>query len=180
MHGIIFQELRRYATTRMGEKGWDTLLQQSGLPRNIYLAFKSYPDEEAVALVTAAARLSGKSARAILEDFGEFMAPSLLRGYRALLHSTWSVLDVVENAERIHERVRNDPLATPPFLVCRRVDPETVQVTYISKRQLCGVGIGFIRGIGNEMKQPVEVREHQCMLQGASKCEFVVRRLPSS
>jgi predicted hydrocarbon binding protein len=30
------------------------------------------------------------------------------------------------------------------------------------------------------MKQPVEVREHQCMLQGEPKCEFVVRRLPSS
>jgi predicted hydrocarbon binding protein len=179
MHGIIFQELRRYATARMGEQGWDTLLQQAGLPRNIYLAFKSYPDEEVVALVKAASLLLGKPARAILEDFGELIGPNLLRGYRVLTQPHWSVLDVIENVERIHERVRNDPLATPPFLVCRRMDPDTVQVTYVSKRRLCGLGIGFIRGIANEMKQPVEVRESQCMLQGASKCAFEVRRLPS-
>jgi predicted hydrocarbon binding protein len=179
MHGIIFQELRRYAMARMGEQGWDTLRQQAGLPENNYLAFKSYPDEEAVALVTAAAKLTGKSARAILEDFGEFIAPNLLKGYRALVQSHWTVLDVVENVERIHERVRNDPLATPPYLVCHRVDPNTVKVTYISKRRLCGVGIGFIRGIGNAMKQPVEVKESQCMLLGAPKCEFEVRRRPA-
>lgn len=180
MHGIIFQELRRYATARMGEHGWDTLLQQAALSRSSYLAFKSYPDEEAVALVTAASRMSGKPARAILEDFGEFIAPNLLRGYKALLQSHWSVLDVIEHAERIHERVRNDPLATPPYLSCRRLDAGTVQVSYVSKRRLCGVGIGFIRGIGREMKQPVEVRERQCMHLGAPSCEFEVRRLLST
>ncbi len=176
MHGIIFQELRRYATARMGEQGWDTLLQQAALSRSSYLAFKSYPDEEAVALVTAASRMSGKPARAILEDFGEFIAPNLLRGYKALIQSHWSVLDVVEHTERIHERVRNDPLATPPYLSCRRSAPDTVRVSYVSQRRLCGVGIGFIRGIGNEMKQPVEVHERQCMYQGAPSCEFEVRR----
>jgi predicted hydrocarbon binding protein len=176
MHGIIFQELRRYAMARMGEQGWDTLLQRAGLPKNNYLAFKTYPDEEAVALVTAATKLTGKSARVILEDFGEFIAPNLLRGYKALIKSHWTVLDVVEHAERMHDRVRTDPLATPPILNCRRVDADTVQVSYASRRRLCGVGIGFIRGIGNEMKQPVEVHERQCMYQGAPSCEFEVRR----
>jgi predicted hydrocarbon binding protein len=178
MHGIIFQELRRYATARMGEQGWDTLVQQAGLTRNSYLAFKSYPDQEAVAIVTAASKVTGKPARTLLEDFGEFIAPGLLRNYRALIQSHWSVLDVIEHAERIHERVRNDPLATPPFLVCRRVNATTVHVSYVSKRQLCGVGIGFIRGIGHEMKQPVDVRESQCMHRGAPSCEFEVRVLP--
>ncbi len=177
MHGIIFQELRRYATARLGEQGWDTLVQQAGLTRDSYLAFKSYPDAEAVAIVTAATRVTGKPARVLLEDFGEFIAPGLLRSYRALIQSHWSVLDVIEHAERIHERVRNDPLATPPILVCRRVNAHMVQVSYASRRQLCGVGIGFIRGIGREMKQPVEVHETQCMHRGAPRCEFEVRLL---
>lgn len=176
MHGIIFNELNRYALARMGEQGWDKLLQQAQLSKRIYLAFKSYPDEEAVALVTAASKLTGQPARAILEDFGEFIAPNLLRGYKAVIQPEWTVLDLVEHVERIHDRVRNDPLATPPHLVCRRVDPSTVQVSYVSKRQLCGVGIGFIRGIGSAMGQPVEVVESQCMTNGAPSCEFQVRR----
>jgi predicted hydrocarbon binding protein len=175
MHGIIFNELRRYAVARLGEQGWDTLLQQAGLPKSIYLAVKSYPDEQAVALVGAASRMTGKPARTILEDFGEFIAPNLLRGYKVLVQPHWTVLDVVEHAERIHERVRNDPLATPPYLVCRRLDPQTVQVSYVSTRKLCGVGIGVIRGLAREMGQTVRVRESQCMLQGAKSCEFEVR-----
>ena len=176
MHGIIFNELNRYALARMGEQGWEQLLKQAQLPKRIYLAFKSYPDEEAVALVTAASKMTGQPARAILEDFGEFIAPNLLRGYKAVLQPEWTVLDVVEHVERIHDRVRNDPLATPPHLVCHRVDAGTVKVSYTSKRQLCGVGIGFIKGIGREMGQPVEVVESQCMMKGAPSCEFQVRR----
>ncbi|MCP3143435.1 heme NO-binding domain-containing protein [Pyxidicoccus xibeiensis] len=176
MHGIIFNELNRYTLARMGEQGWEKLLREARLPKRIYLAFKSYPDEEAVALVTAASKLTGQPARAILEDFGEYIAPNLLRGYKAVIQPEWSVLDLVEHVERIHDRVRNDPLATPPHLVCRRVAPDLVQVSYMSKRQLCAVGIGFIRGIGRAMEQPVEVLESQCMTKGAPSCEFQVRR----
>ncbi len=175
MHGIIFNELHRYALARMGELGWGKLLQQAQLSKRIYLAFKSYPDAEARALVTAASKLTGQPARAILEDFGEFIAPNLLRSYQAVIQPGWSVLDVIEHVERIHDQVRNDPLATPPHLVCRRVGAHAVQVSYVSPRQLCGVGIGFIRGIAREMGQVVEVTESQCMATGAPSCEFQVR-----
>lgn len=176
MHGIIFNELNRYTLARMGAQGWETLLKEARLPKRIYLAIKSYPDEEAVALVTAASKLTGKPARAILEDFGEFIAPNLLRSYKAVIQPEWTVLDLVEHVERIHDRVRNDPHATPPHLACRRLAPNLVQVSYVSKRQLCAVGIGFIRGIAREMGQPVEVVESQCMSKGAPSCEFQVRR----
>ncbi|HZI14468.1 MAG TPA: heme NO-binding domain-containing protein [Myxococcus sp.] len=176
MHGIIFNELQRYARARLGDQGWETLLKEAGLSKRLYLAVKSYPDEEAVAMVMAATRLTGLTARAILEDFGEFIAPNLMRSYKAVIQPSWTVLDLVEHVERIHDRVRNDPQATPPHLVCKRVDANTVHVSYKSKRQLCGVGIGFIRGIGNELKQPVQVTETQCMMKGAPSCEFQVRR----
>jgi hypothetical protein len=31
MHGLIFEELKRYAHDRLGPSGWDTLLQRAGL-----------------------------------------------------------------------------------------------------------------------------------------------------
>jgi hypothetical protein len=179
MHGLIFQELRRYALARAGEQGWDALLQQVGLSKSVYLAFKVYPDEDAVALFKAAAQMWGKSTRAIQEDFGEFLAPNVLHGYRALIRPQWTVLDVIENAERLHEHVRKGSLATPPVLGCQRMDADTVQLTYSSKRQMCGIGMGFIRGIASAMKQPVEVRKLQCMLQGGPQCVFEVRRRPA-
>jgi len=177
MHGIIFNQLRNFAQARLGEQGWETLLREAKLPARVYLAFQSYPDEEAVALVGAASKVSGRSVRFLLEDFGEFIAPSLLHIYRGFLQPKWTILDVVEHAERIHERVRRDPNARPPVLECRRVDINTVHVIYASPRRLCGVGIGFARGLATAMGQKVDVREKQCIYNGAPHCEFIVKRV---
>jgi predicted hydrocarbon binding protein len=177
MHGIIFNQLRSYTQARLGEHGWETLLQQAGLPARVYLAFQSYPDEEAVALVTAASRISGTPVRALLEDFGEFIGAPLMRIYRAHIQPGWTIIDVVEHAESIHERVRRDPHAKPPLLVAERIDKTTIRVVYTSSRKMCGVGIGFVRGLAREMDQRVEVREAQCMHAGAPHCEFLVKQL---
>jgi predicted hydrocarbon binding protein len=176
MHGIIFNQLRGYAQSRLGEQGWETLLREAGLPARMYLAFQSYPDEEAVALVSAASRLTGRSVRFLLEDFGEFLVPGLLKIYRAFLQPDWTILDVVEHAERIHERVRRDPHAAPPKLECKRVDASTISVIYSSPRKLCGVGIGFVRGLAGAMGQHADVQEKQCMHDGAPHCVFIVKR----
>jgi predicted hydrocarbon binding protein len=177
MHGIIFNQLRNFAQARLGETGWETLLREARLPARVYLAFQSYPDEEAGAIVGAASKLSGRSVRFLLEDFGEFIVPSLLNIYKAFIQPGWSILDVIEHAERIHERVRRDPHARPPTLECQRIDPSTVRVIYASPRKLCGVGIGFVRGLSSSMGQKVDVRETHCVYNGSSHCEFIVKRM---
>lgn len=177
MHGIIFNQLRSYAQARLGEQGWESVLREAGLPSRMYLAFQAYPDEEAVAIVSAASRLSGRSVRFLLEDFGEFLVPGLLKIYRAHLQPEWTILDIVEHAERIHERVRRDPNAAPPRLECQRLDATTTRVVYASPRKLCGVGIGFVRGLASELRQPVDVQEKQCMHEGAPHCVFIVKRI---
>jgi len=177
VHGIIFNQLRGYAQARLGEHGWETLLKEAGLPSRIYLAFQSYPDEEAVALVSAAARMTGHSVRYLLEDFGEFCVPGLMKIYRAFIQPGWGILEVVENAERIHEKVRRDPHAKPPRLECQRMDANTVRVVYASPRKLCGVSIGFVRGLALTLGQRAEVKEKLCMHSGAPYCEFIVQRV---
>lgn len=177
MHGIIFNQLHNYAQARLGERGWENLLREARLPTRVYLAFQSYPDSDAVALINAASRLTGRSVRFLLEDFGEFIVPGLMKIYGAFIQQGWTVLDAVEHAERIHEKVRRDPHATPPRLECQRVEPNVVRVLYSSPRRLCGVGIGFARGLANELKQQVEVQERQCVHEGAPHCEFIVKRI---
>jgi predicted hydrocarbon binding protein len=176
MHGIIFNQLRNFAQARLGEHGWESVLREAKLPTRVYLAFQSYPDEEARAIVDAVSKISGRSVRFLLEDFGEFMVPSLLRIYGGFIQAGWTILDVVENTERIHERVRRDSQARPPVLECQRVDANTVRVVYASPRRLCGVGIGFVRGLATALNQKTEVYEKQCVYNGAPHCEFIVKR----
>lgn len=176
MHGILFHELRGYAQFRLGAQGWESLLTQAGLPPRIYLAFQQYPDAEVKSLVEAAARLTGQPLRETLEDFGEYTAPSLLKKYRVLVEPHWTVLDVLEHSERILAGVRRGEAGQVPRLdIQRRQD--VVEVSYSSPRKLCGMGIGFVRGLAKQLGQRVVVHERQCMLQSAPRCEVQVRLL---
>lgn len=174
MHGIIFNQLREFADARLGARGWERLLVESGLGSRMYLAFNAYPDAEMVALVGAACRMTGLEAQALLEDFGKFIVPGLVKTYRVHFRPEWTLFDFVEHIERIHDKVRADRAATPPKLFTRRDGPEQVLVTYRSERRLCAVGTGFIKGLSAVMNQPVHVRELQCMHAGADSCELMV------
>lgn len=177
MQGVIFHELRGYAEARLGPRGWDALLEQAGLPRRIYLAFRDYPDTEVLSLVDAASRMLGKARQRVLEELGERLGPSLLRTYGVLVAPQWTVLDMVEHAERLHEQVRRDARGQSQNMVCQRVRRDLVQVSYSSPRKLCGLGIGTIRGLAQHLGQRVSVQERRCMHQGAPTCELEVQQL---
>src|SRR5713226_125860 len=128
MHGIIFSELRRYVNTRTGDNGWSTLLEKAGLGEKLYMSVGEYPDSEVVALVTAASVMTGYSVAATLEDFGEFITPSLMGMYGHLIKPNWRALDVIENTEEtVHAVVRvQNPGAKPPRLRTARLGPGEV------------------------------------------------------
>lgn len=175
MHGIIFSELRNFAEAQLGKGGWERLTEKAGLARPMYLAFQSYPDSDAVALVGAACALTGLPAQSVLEAFGEHLAAPLMQTYGAVVKPSWTIFDLVEHVEKVHTRVRNDPKATPPYLVTKRIGPTEVQVTYKSERRLCAVGVGMIRGLSKVLKQGVHVRETQCRQKGAEACVLMVQ-----
>lgn len=120
MHGVIFYELQKYADTKVGPGTWQALLREAGFGRRSYLATQDYPDGDAVALATAASRLTGLEASTILEDFGQFIVPDLVKMYRSFIRPEWRALDLIENTENtIHKAVRlQNPRADPPALEC--------------------------------------------------------------
>ncbi|HEX5725849.1 MAG TPA: heme NO-binding domain-containing protein [Longimicrobiaceae bacterium] len=178
MHGIIFAELKKYVDARHGGDTWRTLLREAGLGAKMYVPVTEYPDAEAAAIVAAASRATGTPAQAILEDFGEFIAPDLLAMYRALVKPEWRTLEVLENTEEtIHRVVRlKNEGARPPEIRAVRTAPDEVTVHYGSERRMCGVTIGIVRGMAAHYGEQVSVRETACMHRGADACEIVVRR----
>jgi hypothetical protein len=136
-----------------------------------------YPDEEAVALIGAIAAKTGKSQRAVLEDFGEFIAPHLLALYRHMVKPEWRTLDLLENTEQtIHRVVRlRNPGARPPELRTDREGDE-VLITYRSSRRMCGVAVGIVRGLAAHYNEAIEIKELSCILEGASACRILVKR----
>ena len=85
MHGLIFAELQKYAETKHGKGTWQALLKKAGLETKVYLAIQEYRDAEVVALVVAASSMTGLPVAEVLEDFGEFIVPDLVKMYGHLL-----------------------------------------------------------------------------------------------
>jgi hypothetical protein len=171
--------LGRYVEAKLGQGAWERLLTDCGIGPRLYVPLEDYPDEEAVALVTAAAQKTATPVPVLLEDFGAFLTPDLLQMYGFLIDPAWTTLDVIANAERtIHEVIRRcNAKANPPRLKCERPGPDKVVVTYSSPRRMCGVAKGIAKGIAKHYHERIAVTEGACMHRGAPHCEISVRLL---
>lgn len=184
MHGIIMNQFRRFVIDRLGRDAWPELTRAAEvpLPDEPLTLGTIYPDEYLAALLPVASRTTGIPVEALLEDFGVYLAPTLLRVYEPLILSHWRALDVIENTEQvIHTVVRlQNPGASPPFLQARRVSPDEVVVDYTSPRRLCAVAKGIGRGMGQEFGEEIVASEVECMYRGNPCCRLSFRRLGGS
>jgi hypothetical protein len=178
MHGIIFAELRNYAETEHGPGTWNALLEKASLKNRVYAAVQEYPDTEIISIVMAACAKTGLSVSEVLEDFGRFIVPSLMRMYGHLLKPEWRAIDVIDHTEgTVHAVVRvKNPDAKPPKLKTQRLSPNEVLLVYTSPRQMCGLAIGIGTGLGQHFQEKIIANQTMCMHRGASRCEILFRK----
>jgi hypothetical protein len=180
MQGIIFAELKKFADTALGPDAWPAISASAGFPHASYLATQTYPDEQLIALVGAAVRLSGMPAPQLLERFGAFIVPDLMRVFGAFVKREWTALDLLENTESvIHRAVRlRDTQASPPQLRIRRVSPTEVRIEYASPRRLCAVAKGIMQGVALHYGEALAISETTCMHSGAQHCTLIAQASP--
>lgn len=182
MHGLIFFFLQKYlgslppetAASASGTLGGRTTGQ---IKANRYLPSGVYPDEDAVAILSSLADASGTPLADVIERFGEFLAPHLVRVAGTAVDPSWGFLDLVEHTEAIiHAMVRaKNPGARPPVLECVRHSPTELHLVYTSSRKLCRLARGLIVGMARHTGERVEIEECSCMLEGDPFCSFVIR-----
>ena len=177
MHGIIFAELKRYTEEKLGTDGWENVLSAAKLPFKTYLLIQPYPDQEALALVGTIATKLNKSVPKTLEDFGTFIAPTLMTTYRRLIEPSWKTLDLLLNVEdTIHTVVRlRNTGATPPALKAHRNSPQQVTIFYNSERKMCHLAVGIIKGIAQYYNENLSLRHPRCMHTGSPQCEMIAK-----
>jgi predicted hydrocarbon binding protein len=181
MHGLILAELQRFSEAENGNGTWAQLLHEAGLPHRTYVTSETYPDTDVAAIVGAAARHKGSDVQTVLEQFGEFIAPTLMTVYKPFIKPEWKTLDMIEHAENnIHRAVRlRDPLAVPPRLQVRRVSPSEVVVIYESERRMCALAKGIARGVATHYGERIETSDLTCMLKGQASCTIAIKLIPT-
>ena len=172
MHGMIFAELKKFVVVGLGAEAWNSITAASG--NQVYLPSQAYDDGELLRLVATASELTGKPAAELVEAFGEFIVPSLVRAYGAHINPVWRTLDLLEHTEAtIHRVVRaSTPGATPPRLSVRRIAPGKVVIEYASQRRMCALAKGIVRGISKHFSETITIDEPACMLLDAPTCQL--------
>lgn len=179
MYGIIHTELKDYVVSKLGEAGWDSLVAEAGLESKTYFPSETYPDEEVRAIVSAASRVTGAAEQDILQDFGTFLAPTLLTVYKPFVNPEWRTLDLLENTEQMIHKVvrRKNPGALPPELRVGRMSEGEVIITYTSRRRMCSVAKGIAAGVARHYGETVSITEVECMHNGHPRCRISVKLL---
>jgi len=183
VHGLIFFYLRKFLAAAARGTAGDGAASPEGSTASVvaktarYLPTGVYPDAEAVALLQEASQTTGTPLGDVVERFGEFLAPHLLKVAGAEIDPAWTLLDLVEHTESIiHAMVRiKNPGATPPVLETLRVNDRELQLIYRSPRRLCRLAAGLIRGMADRLGETIEVEETSCLNSGDPFCTFVIR-----
>src|SRR5437667_9516732 len=155
LHGMIFSELRSYAEDKLGPGSWNAVLKRAGLERSVYLPIQEYPDCDASALIAAVSTATRRNLSLVLEDFGECIAPTLMKLHGHLLLPEWKTIDVIAHTEGTsHSVVRmKDSAADTPHLTTKRVSPDEVLLVYTSPRKLSAPAIGISRGLATNLEK---------------------------
>jgi len=78
VHGMIFSELQNYAETKHGPGTWSALLKKAKLENRVYLSVRNTPMRTRWRSLWLPRQRPGYPLSAVLEDFGQFIVPSLL------------------------------------------------------------------------------------------------------
>ncbi|MDH5324582.1 MAG: heme NO-binding domain-containing protein [Gammaproteobacteria bacterium] len=179
MYGMIFEFMRGYVQERHGGKpAWRTLLKATGRDNQIYFPSVDYPDRELVELAVTAAKTFRLPTSQLLEDFGAYMAPRLLDFYKMYIDGkSWRSLELLENAGGCIRAVeRHNPNRKPPRILTQRLSLDKLVLQYQSRRKLCYVAKGVVRGLGEHFQEKITIVETQCMLKGADSCVMTLER----
>ncbi|MEC5180806.1 heme NO-binding domain-containing protein [Arthrobacter sp. CG_A4] len=171
MKGIIFNLLEEVVIQHHGEDTWDDLLDGAGFSGS-YTSLGSYPDEDALRLVSLAAESLNSTPFDILRWFGQEAMPLLAVRYPGYFrgHATTRPFVLSVNSI-IHPEVRMIyPGADVPTFGFRDEPDGSLEMTYSSARRLCALAHGFLEGAAAHYGETVDFDQLQCMNLGAASC----------
>ncbi|WP_435334551.1 heme NO-binding domain-containing protein [Haloarchaeobius sp. TZWWS8] len=175
MHGILHRSLKGYVGEHVDETNWNAVLDAADIEPKLYLPVTRYPDEEFTAALAVVADETGHDERTVQRAVGRYLAPELLKTFKAHIKRGWETREVLLALEDITEQIRaRDDESGIPTVSTDRLDPSTYVVNYRSEHRLCDLGKGIVEGIAAEFEERVTITEARCLHEGEGHCELTV------
>ncbi|AXV07813.1 guanylate cyclase-related protein [Euzebya pacifica] len=170
MKGIIFNVAERVVSDRWDPETWDAVLDRAGLV-GAYSALGTYPDQDMVAILRAAADTLGVPVAHVLRVVGRDGYQHLANRYPDLSSRYASARDVLLHLDQvIHPQVKalNPEAIVPEFDASTAGN--TVILRYRSERAMCHLAEGLVEGAADAHGDIVRVTQPTCRLNGDEEC----------
>lgn len=175
MKGIVFIALRNYIETNFGYDMWESILQKiSTSPDEVYVSIENYSDQSLFEMVEIIKDTLQLSKQKVLNLFGEDMFVSLSNKHPKYTVQCATFLDFILSIEgTIHKEVKKlyDEPQLPTFKYEKHGDNKLL-VEYHSKRKLCFLAEGLIKGAADYYNEAYRLQHIKCMHKGDDNCVF--------
>ena len=175
MKGLVFRLLENMVVDRLGLQAWDTLVAQTELrTRGGFIGSETYPDEDLIALVRTASRLTGRPVDELLRSFGRYVFPDLVGWYVTIVAEREGAKSFLMSVDRsIHLEVRKLHVgAVVPEFTYEDLEPNRLVMIYRSERRLCDLAEGLIEGVGDHFGEDIRQEQTRCTKRGHDHCRF--------
>ncbi len=161
MKGIVFNLLEDVVSEQFGTETWDFLLEKAKVD-GVYSSLGNYPDEDMLALVSAAAHHLKISEGEVLRWFGEQAMPLLKKTYPELFEQFPSARAFILSVNTIiHPEVRKlYSGAHCPYFHFTELPDGALEMRYQSSRHLLDLAHGFILGAADIWHEKVSVERY--------------------
>ena len=179
MKGIVFSEFIEMVEDRFSPEVADKIIESSDLASGgAYTAVGTYGHEEMLELVANLSQETGIAPDELVKAFGRYLFSrfqSLYPGFFDGVEGTFGFLETIDN--HVHVEVRKlYPDAELPKFDCEQVDPDTVVMTYQSKRPFGNLAAGLMEGCISHYEENIAV-DREDLSGGANRhVRFTLRR----
>lgn len=158
MKGIIFNVTEKAVVELLGADAWDDLLDDADVSGD-YTALGTYPDDELVALIVAAAERTGHDVGDVQRLVGRYALQHLVAAMEEFIDLDAHVFEFLSSIHTIiHVEVKKlAPESKPPDIEPVQVSSDELQLTYRSERGLSPLAEGLILGSGDLFETPLSV-----------------------
>jgi hypothetical protein len=177
--GIVFSEFIEMVEDVFGPEVADRIIMDSHLPSGgAYTSVGTYDHSEMLALVQRLAELTDSSVEELVRRFGQHLCGRFARLYGSFFQGAEGLFDFLETIdEHVHVEVQKlYPDAELPRFSTQRPDPNTLVMTYESKRPFAALAHGLILGSIDHFGEAVSVVMEDLSAGQGNQARFVLRR----
>lgn len=177
MKGIVFTEFLNMIEENFGYEMVDYIIENSGIEsKGIYTSVGTYSADEMKALISCLSTKTNVPTKTLLFKYGRFLHGTFTNKYIDFFVQETNSFDFLEKIDsHIHTEVKKIyPDAELPHFETNRIDSNTLEMIYTSKRKMSDFAEGLIKETLNYYNEDASIISENLEGEG-EKVRFVIK-----